>query len=46
MRKKTADEISVGDIFVVEGQTQKYRINDMYESDLKYYVKIKATKTD
>lgn len=45
MRKKTADDIIVGDIFVLEGQTDQFRINEMYESELKYYVKIKATKS-
>jgi len=46
MRKKTADSISVGDIFVQENQTDKFRINEMFESELKYFVKIKATKVD
>jgi head-tail adaptor len=46
MRKKTADSISVGDIFVQENQTDKFRINEMFESELKYFVKVKATKVD
>ncbi len=46
LRKKTADDIVVGDIFVLEGQTNKFRINEMFESELKYYIKIKATKVN
>ena len=46
IRKKTADDIQVGDIFIREGGTDQYRINEMYQSELNYYVELKATKID
>ena len=46
IRKKTADDIQVGDIFIREGGTDQYRINEMYQSELNYYVQLKATKID
>ena len=46
IRKKTADDIQVGDIFIREGESAQYRINEMYQSELNYYVQLKATKID
>jgi hypothetical protein len=46
MRKKTADLIQLGDIFTLENETQKYRINDKFEFDLDFYTKLLATKSD
>jgi len=46
MRKNTADLIQIGDIFTIEGGTQKYRINEKFELNLDFYVKLKATKTE
>ena len=46
MRKNTSDLIQLGDIFTVEGQTQKYRINEKFEVNLDFYVKLKATKSE
>ena len=46
MRKKTADLIQIGDIFTLENQTQKYRINNKYEFDLDYLTKLTATKSN
>jgi|TARA_Y100000052_G_scaffold25559_1_gene29228 transcription elongation factor GreA-like protein len=45
MRKKTADLIQLGDVFTLEGETQKYRINDKFEFDLDFYTKLLATKS-
>lgn len=46
MRKNTADLIQLGDIFVLEGGTQKYRINNKFEFDLDFYTKLLATKSE
>lgn len=46
VRKDTADSIAVGEYFVLTNTTKTFRINEMYESDYKYYVTIKATRVD
>jgi len=46
MRKLTADNINLGDTFVLEGQTEIYRINDKFETDLAFYTQLIATKID
>ena len=46
MRKNTADLIQLGDIFTLENETQKYRINDKFEFDLDFYTKLLATKSN
>ena len=44
LRKNTATtNIQIGDVFQLTGETNKYRINDMYELDL-YTYKIIADK--
>tara|TARA_B100000900_G_C20479012_1_gene674671 strand:- start:491 stop:817 length:327 start_codon:yes stop_codon:yes gene_type:complete len=45
MRKNTADLIQLGDIFTLENNSQKYRINDKFEFDLDFYTKLLATKS-
>ncbi len=45
MRKNTADLIQLGDIFTLENDSQKYRINDKFEFDLDFYTKLLATKS-
>jgi len=45
MRKNTADLIQLGDIFTLENESQKYRINDKFEFDLDFYTKLLATKS-
>ena len=44
VRKKSANDITIGDIFIAEGNTDEFRINNMYQSKLDFYVEIKATK--
>jgi len=46
MRKNTADLINIGDIFTLENQTQKFRINNKFEFDLDFYTKLLATKSE
>jgi len=46
LRKKTADLILIGDIFIVQNGTQKYRINEKYQFDLDYLTKLTATKSN
>ncbi len=45
MRKNTADLIQLGDIFILEGGSQQYRINEKFEFDLDFYTKLLATKS-
>jgi len=45
MRKNTAQLIQLGDIFTLENQTQKYRINDKFDFDLDFHTKLLATKS-
>ena len=44
VRKKAADDILIGDTFNIDGQSDQFKINDLYQSDLDFYVTIKATK--
>jgi len=46
MRKNTGDLINIGDIFTLENQTQKFRINNKFEFDLDFYTKLLATKSE
>ena len=46
MRKNTADLIQLGDIFTLENDSKKYRINDKFEFDLDFYTKLLATKSE
>ena len=46
MRKNTAELIQLGDIFTLENSSEKYRINDKFNFDYKYYTKLLATKSD
>ena len=46
MRKNTADLIQLGDIFTLENETQKFRINNKFEFDLDFYTKLLATKSE
>lgn len=49
-RAKTIDAVNAGAgddwIFQVEGNSNTYRINEIYESELKYFTKIIGTKTE
>jgi len=45
MRKNTADLIQLGDIFILEGGSQQYRINEKFEFNLDFYTKLLATKS-
>lgn len=46
IRKNTAELIQLGDIFTLENSSKKYRINDKFDFDYKYYTKLLATKSD
>ena len=46
MRKKTSELIQLGDIFTLENSSEKYRINDKFNFDYKYYTKLLATKSE
>jgi|TARA_R110002073_G_scaffold333116_1_gene520188 hypothetical protein len=46
VRKNTADLINIGDIFILENGSQKYRINEKFEFDLDFYSKLLATKSE
>ena len=46
MRKNTAELIQLGDIFTLENSSEKYRINDKFNFDYKYYTKLLATKSE
>jgi hypothetical protein len=46
MRKNTAGLIELGDIFTLENSSEKYRINDKFDFDYKYYTKLLATKSE
>ena len=46
MRKKSADQINIGDTIVVSNQTGNYRINDKFESTLDFYTTLMATKVE
>jgi head-tail adaptor len=44
MRKKAADEILSTDVLQLEGQTEKHRIIDKYDSEIDFYTTIKAVR--
>ena len=44
MRKKAADEILTTDVLQLEGQTEKHRIIDKYDSEIDFYTTIKAVR--
>ena len=46
MRKKTADLIIIGDIFIVGTGSQNYRINEKFDSELNFMTKLIATKSE
>lgn len=46
MRKTTADNLQIGDTITVDSNSDKYRINSIVKTDLKYTSEIKATKLD
>lgn len=46
MRKKSADQINIGDTIVVNSESGNYRINDKYESTLDFYSTLMATKVE
>ena len=46
MRKKSADQINIGDTIVVNSKIGNYRINDKYESTLDFYTTLMATKVE
>ena len=46
MRKNTSELIQLGDIFTLENSSEKYRINDKFNFDYKYYTKLLATKSE
>ena len=43
LRKKAADEVRIGDTINIDGQTDKFKINNMYQSELDFYTTIVAT---
>jgi len=43
LRKKAADEVRIGDTINIDGQTDKFKINNMYQSELDFYTTIIAT---
>lgn len=45
MRKKTADLIIIGDIFIIGNGSQNYRINEKFDSELDFLTKLTATKS-
>jgi hypothetical protein len=45
VRKKTADTIIIGDIFIVGNGSQNYRINEKFDSELDFLTKLTATKS-
>ena len=46
MRKKTANNINIGDILTIGNDADEYRINSKFDSNEKYYTELKATKID
>jgi len=44
VRKKTADDILDNDIIQIEGNPTEYRINEIFDSEHKYFTTIRATK--
>ena len=44
VRKNAVDDVFIGDTFNIEGESDQFKINDIYQSKLDFYVTIKATK--
>ena len=44
VRKNAVDDVLIGDTFNIEGESDQYKINDIYQSELDFFVTIKATK--
>lgn len=44
VRKKTADNLVYTDILQIENESDKYRINELFDSQEKYFTTIKATR--
>lgn len=44
LRKETADLIFTNDVIQVEGNSEEYRINGLYQSVENFWVKMEATK--
>ena len=49
-RARTIDDVNANAtedwIFQIEGNNETYRVNDLFQSELKYYTKIIGTKID
>lgn len=44
VRKKTADTIQDNDILQIEGNSTEYRINEIFDSEHKYFTTLRAGK--
>jgi head-tail adaptor len=44
VRKKTADNLNYTDVIQIENESDKYRINEFFDSQEKYFTTIKATR--
>jgi len=44
VRKKTSDQLLYTDILQIENESDKYRINEIFDSTEKYFTTIKATR--
>ena len=46
VRKKTADDIATTDLLEIENESGQFQINNMFNSNYKYYTTITATKRE
>ena len=46
VRKKTADDINTTDLLEIENVSGQFQINNMFDSNYKYYTTITATKRE
>tara|TARA_R110002012_G_scaffold5614_1_gene25350 strand:+ start:456 stop:782 length:327 start_codon:yes stop_codon:yes gene_type:complete len=46
VRKKTADAINTTDLLEIENESGQFQINNMFNSNYKYYTTITATKRE
>ena len=46
VRKKTADDINTTDLLEIENESGQFQINNMFDSNYKYYTTITATKRE
>lgn len=44
VRKKAIDDVVIGDTFNIDGESDQFKINDLYQSELDFYFTVKATK--